>query len=212
MFFLASTENQDQFNIMVRVAQRKDVSELANTIVVCFYDLPPILSWINPLLKLTISEDLRYRLKNSPLLYCCLVATKNSAIAGAVEISLQKPWWSNSPIPWWSPFGESFASAREHSPGPSSVTAQFPYISNLAVKNIYRRQGIATKLLTQCEQISRNWGYQEIRLHVLANNYSAQKLYLARGYKFIPEETSWYCWSPPFSSRLLMKKELDNLE
>ena len=186
MFFLALTDNQDRFNTMVRVAQRKDVSELANTIVACFYDFPPFLSWINPLLKLTISEDLRYRLKNSPLLYCCLVATKNSVIAGAVEISLQKPWWSLS----------------EH----------FPYISNLAVKDSYRRQGIATKLLTQCEQISRNWGYQEIRLHVLADNHSAQKLYLAMGYKFIPETTSWYCWFPSYSARLLMKKELDNLD
>ena len=202
MFFLASTENQDQFNIMVRVAQRKDVSELANTIVACFYDFPPILSWINPLLKLTISEDLRYRLKNSPLLYCCLVATKNSEITGAVEISLQKPWWSNSRVPW----------QMEHPQGRSSVTAQFPYVSNLAVKNSYRRQGIATKLLTQCEQISRNWGYQEIRLHVLSDNHSAQKLYLGMGYKFIPEATSWYCLLPPYSSRLLMKKELGNID
>ena len=201
MFFLDSTANQDQFNIMVRVAQRKDVSELANTLVTCFYDFPPILNWINPLLKLTISEDLRYRLQNSPWLYCCLVATKNSEIAGAVEISLQKPWWSNSGVPWW----------MFHPQGPSSATVQIPYISNLAVKNSYRRQGIATQLLTQCEQISRNWGYQEIRLHVLADNHSAQKLYLAMGYKFIPEATSWNCWLPPYSSRLLMKKELGNV-
>lgn len=186
MLFFASTENDDQYNTMIRVAQRKDVSELANTIVACFYDFPPILTWINPLLKLTISEDLRYRLKNSPLLYCCLVATKNSKIAGAVEISLQKPWWSLAP--------------------------EFPYVSNLAVNNSYRRQGIAKKLLTQCEQISRRWGYREIRLHVLADNHSAQKLYLAMGYQFIPEAMSWYCWFPPYPSCLLMKKELDNLD
>ncbi len=201
MFFLASTENQDQFNTMVRVDQRKDVSELANTILTCFYDLPPILSWINPLLKITLSEDFRYRLNNSPLLYCCLVATKSSEIAGTVEVSLQKPWWSNPSVPW-----QMF-----HPQSPSSVATQFPYISNLAVKNSYRRQGIATKLLTQCEHISRNWGYQEIRLHVLADNHSAQKLYLSRGYKFIPEAPSWHCWFPPYSTRLLMKKELDNL-
>ena len=140
MFFLASTENDDKFDTIVRVAQRKDVSELASTIIACFYDFPPILSWINPLLKLTLSEDLRYRLKNPPLLYCCLVATKNTEIVGTVEISLQKPWWSNASAAWW------------------TLTTQSPYISNLAVKNIYRRQGIAKKLLTQCEQVSRNWG------------------------------------------------------
>ncbi len=192
--FLSSIENDDQFETIVRVAQRNDVSELATTIVACFYNFPPILSWINPLLKLTISEDLRYRLKNSPLLYCCLVATKNLEIAGTVEISLQKPWWSNSCASWW------------------TLTAQSPYISNLAVKNIYRRQGIAKKLLTQCEQVCRNWGYQEIRLHVLADNNAAQKLYLSMGYKFIPEEMSWHCLFPHYSSRLLMKKELDNLD
>ncbi|MDJ0899895.1 MAG: GNAT family N-acetyltransferase [Xenococcus sp. MO_188.B8] len=186
MFFLSSTENDDKCNTMVRNAQRKDVSELATTIVACFYDFPPILSWINPLLKLTISEDLRYRLQNSPLLYCCLVATKNSQIAGTVEISLQQPWWA--------------------------ITAQSPYISNLAVKKNYRRQGIAKKLLTQCEQVSRNWGYREIRLHVLADNHSAQKLYLGMGYKCISEETSWHFLWPNYSSRLLMKKELDNLD
>ena len=186
MFFFASTENEDQFDTIVRVAQRKDVTELANTMIACFYDFPPILMWVNSVLKLTLSEDLRYRLKKPSSLYCCFVATKKSKIAGTVEISLQKPWWS--------------------------VTTQFPYVSNLAVKNIYRRQGIAKKLLTQCEQVSRSWGYREIRLHVLANNHAAQKLYLGLGYKFIPEEMSWHCWFPYYSSRLLMKKELSNLE
>ncbi|ELS04174.1 acetyltransferase [Xenococcus sp. PCC 7305] len=185
MFFVASTANEDKFEMTVRIAQMKDISELANTIVSCFYDFPPILSWVNSVLKLTLSEDLRYRLKKSPSLYCCFVAIKKSEIAGAVEISLQKPWWS--------------------------ITTQFPYISNLAVKNIYRRQGIATKMLTHCEHVSRSWGYQEIRLHVLSDNHAAKKLYLGLGYKIIPEEMNWYCWLPHYSSRLLMKKELGNL-
>jgi len=186
MLFFASNENEDEFPIMIRVAQKKDVFELANTIIACFYDFPPMLNWVNPILKLTLSEDLRYRLKKSSTLYCCFVATTKSEIVGAIEVSLQKPWWS--------------------------VTTQFPYISNLAVKNIYRRQGIAKRLLIQCEQISRNWGYQEIRLHVLSDNHAAQKLYLGLGYKFISEEMTWYCWLPHYSSRLLMKKELGNLQ
>ena len=190
MFFAPSKEVNEQLDTRVRVAQSKDVSELASTIVACFYDFHPLLSWIKPMLQLSVSEDLRYRLKNSPLLYRCLVATSNSEIAGTVEIALQKPWWS--------------------------LTFQAPYISNLAVKNTYRRQGIARKLLTQCEQVSRSWGYQEICLHVLAENHSAQKLYLGMGYKFIPEAMSWHwgwhCLFPHSDSRLLMKKELDNLD
>ena len=190
MFFLSSIENDDQFETIVRVAQRNDVSELATTIVACFYNFPPILSWINPLLKLTISEDLRYRLKNSPLLYCCLVATKNLEIAGTVEISLQKPWWSNSCASWW------------------TLTAQSPYISNLAVNKNYRRLGIGSQLLARCEQIALDWGYQETRLNVLDSNESAKQLYCHNGYQILQVEASWGKFWLDYSPRLLLRKRI----
>lgn len=172
---------------IIRNAQTPDISELAETIVSSFYNYSGVLSWFYPLLQFTIGEDLRYRLRSSPPLYQCLVATvgernSTSSIAGTVEISLKTAFWSSSP--------------------------QYPYISNLAVKNAYRRQGIARQLLLKCEQIARNWGYDEIQLHVLNDNNSAKQLYLSSGYQIIRKEHNWDGFINPNSSRLLLSKKI----
>ena len=108
--------------------------------------------------------------------------TKNSEIIGTVEIGLNSSFWSNK--------------------------SQYPYISNLAVKDSYRRQGVGKKLLEKCEQIAWNWGYREIRLHVLYNNRSAQKLYLSKGYKILQVESGWNSFGFHDSRRLLLGKQL----
>ncbi|MFN9261314.1 GNAT family N-acetyltransferase, partial [Microcystis sp.] len=58
-----------------------------------------------------------------------------------------------------------------------------PYISNLAVSPDRRRAGLARRLLLKCEQIAREWGFEELSLHVLDNNLAAQSLYLSSGYR-----------------------------
>lgn len=172
---------------LIRNAKISDVSELAETIVSSFYDYSGILSWLYPLLQFTVGEDLRYRLRSNSALYRCLVATIDSdrhqpPIAGTVEIALKASFWSSEP--------------------------QYPYISNLAVKNAYRRQGVARQLLTKCEQIARSWGYDTIELHVLSHNNSAKQLYLNIGYQIIQKETHWNGFLKSNSYRLLLRKKI----
>ena len=182
-----------QNQTIIRQANTTDVSELAEIVVSSFYDYSGILSWLNPLLQLTVSEDLRYRLRSNLPLYQCLVATLDRAapanadrhqspIAGTVEISLRTSFWSPRP--------------------------QYPYISNLAVKNIYRRRGIARQLLDRCEQVAQSWGYDGIQLHVLDRNNSAKHLYLDSGYKIIHQEPHWNGFFEPNCFRLLLRKKI----
>ena len=183
-----------QNKTIIRQAKTTDVSELAEIVVSSFYDYSGILSWLNPLLQFTVSEDLRYRLRSNLPLYQCLVATidrdlpslpfhgrDRANIAGTVEISLRTSFWTPRP--------------------------QYPYISNLAVKNIYRRRGIARQLLNKCEQVAHSWGYNAIQLHVLERNNSAKQLYLDSGYKIIHQEPHWNGFFEP-NSRLLLRKNI----
>ncbi|NJK28270.1 MAG: GNAT family N-acetyltransferase [Coleofasciculaceae cyanobacterium SM2_3_26] len=57
------------------------------------------------------------------------------------------------------------------------------YLSNLAVKAEYRRQGIALQLLDACEQIALGWGFDKLYLHVLENNQRARQLYAKAGFR-----------------------------
>ena len=153
--------------LAIEIADTNHTSELADILVSSFYNFPEILTWVSPLLKFTIAEDLRYRLRNNSSLYCCFMASAkwsdgNKEIVGTAEVALNPSFWSSKP--------------------------QYPYISNLAVKDSFRRQGIGKKLLQQCEQIVWNWGYRETRLHVLEKNNSARQLYVSCGYKTLGTE------------------------
>ena len=57
------------------------------------------------------------------------------------------------------------------------------YISDIVVSGLYRRQGIAQKLMMHAERFAKEHGLKEIRLGVLANNMSALNLYQKKGYK-----------------------------
>lgn len=173
--------------IIVRPAKLEDSRELAAILAYSFYDFPEIWRWIYPLLQFTIYEDLRHRLRSRSPLYCCLVAcsidkNKEEEIVGTAEIAIRAPnFWSND--------------------------QRYPYIANLAVKNEYRRLGIGTKMLSECERISLDWGYSETRLHVLAGNDAAKNLYLSTGYQLCQIESNWGDWLVKGSSRLLLSKQ-----
>ncbi len=175
--------------LIIYPAAIKDTRGLGEVLAYSFYDFPDYLGWIYPLVQFTISEDLRYRLRTASPVYCCLVASLSNlqeelAIAGTVEITLRASgFWSNN--------------------------IQYPYISNLAVKEKYRRQGIGSQLLHKCEQIALYWGYQEIRLHVLERNDSAKQLYAHNGYQICQVEPSWGQFCFDNSPRLLLKKTLE---
>ncbi|KAK7380612.1 hypothetical protein VNO78_33127 [Psophocarpus tetragonolobus] len=67
------------------------------------------------------------------------------------------------------------------------------YISNVAVRENFRRKGIAKKLIAKAESHARNWGCRAIALHCDFNNPVATVLYKGQGYKciMVPEAAKW---------------------
>lgn len=177
--------------LVVRLACPDDLEGVAEVLTHSFHPPQGWLGWMSPFLKLGICEDLRSRLRSNTPYYACLVASIPAAplaekeeIAGTVEIALR------SPSPW------------------SANHVQCLYISNLAVKTAYRRQGIAQKLLLKCDQIALEWGFQDLSLHVLENNFQARQLYLKSGYQLSKTETSLWKGILKRPRRLLLSKQI----
>lgn len=111
-------------------------------------------------------------------------AASSPTIAGTLEVSPRVAW----------PWGDSSTSEL--------------YISNLAVAADYRRRGIARSLLLACEHQARLWGYRDLYLHVLENNYPARQLYARLGYNISTTLLSWPSLQLGQSQRLLLHKRL----
>lgn len=143
-------------------------------------------------MRLGIYEDLRTRIRSGEKHYICLVAFSGSGreeelLLGTVEMGVR------SLAPSW--MMESF---------------EYAYLSNLAVSTKYRRQGIAEQLLSACDEIAIKWGFNDLYLHVLDNNYPAKNLYQKAGYRL--QDTEWTWGSLLFGKprKLFMRKPLSN--
>ncbi|MBE9039918.1 GNAT family N-acetyltransferase [Oscillatoriales cyanobacterium LEGE 11467] len=143
---------------------------------------------MRPFWRLGIYEDMRHRLRTPSPHYVCLVAgqgwQERDRLVGIVEMTLRA-----SPI-WCVP------------------THQYPYISNLAVRSEFRRQGVARQLLATCEEIAGEWGFSNLYLHVLENNHQARQLYGKLGYTSLQVEETWESWLMGRSRRLFLRKHL----
>ncbi len=172
---------------MIREAQLQDIKALTEVLTVSFHPTQGWLLFLQPLLKLGIYEDLRSRLRGATPYYCCLVAvevTKTATVSlekivGTIELSLR-----------------------------TGFNRHYLYISNLAVIESHRRQGIARCLLHQCEQIASKWGYDTLNLHVLEHNEGAKQLYLQNGYQVSATEPTWSSWLFSRSPRLFLQKKI----
>ncbi|MBD2020332.1 GNAT family N-acetyltransferase [Leptolyngbya sp. FACHB-36] len=181
--------------LTIRSAQPDDLVELVEILHTSFYSNTGICCWLQPLLRLGMYEDMRQRLQKlstSHQIILVAIAESNrdarqSQIVGTVEIDLL-------PVPVL-PFLES------HS----------PYVSNLAVKREYRRQGIAQRLLAACEQIAIEQGFQNLYLHVQDKNDVAKQLYTKVGYSTHKPTYSWQDWQPWRFGKMLLHKQLDAL-
>ena len=174
--------------VAIRTIRAQDLRELADILTESFHPGDGIARWMRPFLRLGIYEDLRHRLRTPSSHYLCLVAdgggVKGDRLVGMVEISLRSaPIWCVS-------------------------THQYPYISNLAVRSQFRRQGAAWQLLVTCEQIAREWGFSDLYLHVLENNHQARQLYQKLGYTSLQVEETWESWLLGRSRRLFLRKHL----
>lgn len=67
------------------------------------------------------------------------------------------------------------------------------YVSNVAVRESFRRKGIAKRLIWKAEALAKSWGCRAVGLHCELNNLGATKLYKDQGYRSvkIPEGASW---------------------
>ncbi len=177
--------------ISIRPAIIDDINQLGEVLTLSFNNFNDLTLWIYPFVKLGVCEDLRSRLKKDDPDHFCLVAVNNivfnsetkTQILGTVELSFRKNYnWQG--------------------------IKKYAYIANLAVNKSYRRQGIGSQLLTKCEEIAQNHGFNEIYLHVLANNKSGQELYLYQGYSVRQVETDLYSLFVPSKRRLLLMKTI----
>ncbi|KAK4430907.1 hypothetical protein Salat_0852600 [Sesamum alatum] len=67
------------------------------------------------------------------------------------------------------------------------------YVSNVAVREMFRRKGIAKRLIAKAEAKAKTWGCRAIALHCDLNNPGATKLYMSQGFRCIkvPEGANW---------------------
>lgn len=188
--FSPSDESFRTGGLRIRAAELRDARELTELLMASFHPPEGLVGWIYPLLKLGIYEDVRARLASHSPNYQCLVASQatwtggrgGETLVGTVEIALRAGWLGNS---------------------------RFPYLSNLAVSNVHRRQGVAQKLLNHCENIARDWGCPQICLHVLEDNPSARNLYLKSGYRVHRVELNLTRRLFGRPKCLLLRKEID---
>ncbi|BDI18418.1 GNAT family N-acetyltransferase [Nostoc cf. commune SO-36] len=177
------------YQFQIRKATPADLIDVAQIITESFHSHNGIWGWAFPLLRLGIYEDLRHRMASPVPRHVCLVAFEATTgdahnLVGSVELGVR---YSDS----W-----------------GRVGAGFPYLSNLAVHPKYRRNGVASELLTSCEKVSKEWGFQDLYLHVLESNHQARQLYFKLGYRVHKVESNWNTFFLRRSSQMLLHKHL----
>ncbi len=185
----AASAEQASCRFQVRAATPADLTSVAQIIADSFHSQNGIWAWAFPLLRLGIYEDLRHRLVSSASHHVCLVAVDTAAntannLVGTLEVGVR---YSDS----WTEVGRSL-----------------PYLSNLAVSSKYRRLGAASQLLQASEKFVREWGFEDLYLHVLENNHQARQLYLKFGYRVHKVESNWNIFFLRNSRQILLHKHL----
>lgn len=205
--FSASPHEPEQFSkpfpFHIRAARHQDLPDLAEVLASSFHRQDGLGGWIYPLFRMGIYQDLKNRLRTVGKHYACLVAVyqplsrqairammqapgkegfHTSAIAGTVELTIRTMWYPNN--------------------------MRYLYVSNMAVRADYRRQGIALQLLETCDRTALDWGFHDLYLHVLEENDSARKLYQKAGYQLCRTETVPGLFMFHQSRQLLLRKRL----
>jgi ribosomal protein S18 acetylase RimI-like enzyme len=185
-------ENSGVLALSVRVARPNDVADLREIIVTSFYRQATTPSWLLPLLRLGLYESLKQHVQDKAGYHIVFVAVapdvsgaaNSDQVVGLVEMS--------------SCANGFFQLFQPH----------YPYLSNLAVRSDYRRQGVAQTLLRHCEERAQQQGFHQLYLHVLEGNQPARQLYSKSGYQPLKIEQLYDCWFLGRSRRLLLHKSL----
>jgi ribosomal protein S18 acetylase RimI-like enzyme len=176
--------------LSVRAAQLSELLDVAAIITESFHPTGDWLAWLSPVLRLGIYQDLRQRLLSRAVGYTCLVSDWQSAsIHASTHIGTHTSTYASTPA--------RIAGTVEVSVRPISLqfhnasTVERPYLSNLAVHPDYRRHGVGAQLLLACEKTARDWGFEDLYLHVLENNQAARHLYTKLGYRLKQTDFPW---------------------
>lgn len=198
------------FQWQVRPAKLDDVAGVADILADSFHSREGVLGWLYPIVRLGIYEDIRNHLYSASPHHVCLVAvgmaakttptndsyTINNALVGTVEMTVR-----------------SMASGSgNHYTNLYRSVHRYPYLSNLAVHSQHRRQGVAAQLLLNCERVALSWGFKDLYLHVLENNYQARQLYFKLGYQLDRSDNSWSALLLKRPRQLLLRKRLNLTE
>jgi ribosomal protein S18 acetylase RimI-like enzyme len=175
--------------LQIRAVVPADLTDVAQIIAESFHKPNGLWGWTYPIMRLGIYEDLKHRLTSSAPHHLCLVAVDTSQtvenLVGTVELGVR--------------YNDDCVAENK----------SFPYLSNLAVHPSYRRQGAASGLLMGCEKLASYWGFQDIYLHVLENNYQARQLYFKFGYRVHKLETDWSTLVFRRARQILLHKHLN---
>jgi ribosomal protein S18 acetylase RimI-like enzyme len=186
--------NQPQ--IEIRPVKEDEIPHVADIITRSFHFDRGWMSWFTPLFRLGIAEDLRNRLRprlpttnqhKNPQQVCSIalyVDRDQSYVAGTVEVGVRTV---------------DRYRQNQH---------RYVYLSNLAVSRDFRRRGIAQELIGNCEQLTIEWGYTELHLHVMGDNERGRQLYQKLGYEIVSSDSVWSIipWYRP--ERLFLRKQL----
>lgn len=173
-------------SLSIRPLRTSDVSTAAALLSSTFYGQEGWLRWMVPLFQLGIAQDLHLRCIAPPPRSICLVGVwKRNKVVGMVELSSRYlDVWSAKPL-------------------------LVLYVSNLAVAQSLRRQGIGSQLLMACEPIAKAWGFQELFLHVKDENQVARGLYQKLGYRLHRLELPLWAALLGHSQHLLLRKTIE---
>ncbi|MGB3205622.1 MAG: GNAT family N-acetyltransferase [Crinalium sp.] len=177
-------------DFVIRDVNSEDIYSIAEILADSFHSRLGIMQWLYPVLRLGIYEDLRTRIRSKSPNQIGLVAvipslkddSGNECVAGTIEMAMRRSFGRRS--------------------------SQSLYISNLAVSKTFRRKGVADKLLKACDLKALEWGFKELELHVLDNNYPARQLYEKNGFQLQENEPDWISQFLNQPQKLLLRKEL----
>lgn len=88
-----------------------------------------------------------------------------------------------------------------------TVVADEGYINNIAVRQEYRRQGVASALLGVFIRFARAQGLRFLTLEVRPSNEAAKRMYMKRGFAQVGRRKDYY--DSPKEDALLMTLEFD---
>jgi ribosomal protein S18 acetylase RimI-like enzyme len=193
------------FPIVIRSVQEQDLPRLAEVLAHSFHSQEGLWGMFYTLLRMGIYEDLRSRLRNKAHQYACLVA-----VQGGQTQTTQLYQYQLAAVPGMGdrPIGTVELTVRTSQLWQPHLGKGYLYLSNLAVHADFRQHGVAQQLLQTCEQKALEWGFENIYLHVLENNYSARRLYRKAGYQLHEVEAGLGTWLLGQPKQLFLRKVL----